>query len=131
MGLLISGVLAFGLYLISLQIVLSIWRPDFINGYYLLLVLSTSFGTSIGGFIAWFERDYTVIFQGLIIAIVFVCSLTGAYIGLQRGIELMPDIPPWKYGLPILSLAIRGAVISANAPLLALAIYKALRSPRL
>ena len=130
LGLLLSSVLSFGFYLVSIPIIVSVLQPDVVNGV-ALTVLTMGTGAGIGSFIAWFERDRKLKAYLLLAALVIASGVADAYLGLLRGIELMPTHLPWQYGLPVLSEAIRGAVISANVPPLVWAVYKAMRNVRI
>ena len=56
LGLFVSAVLGFGLYVMSLPVVLSIWGYG--DSLAMLLVLATSIGAGIGSYITWFDRNY-------------------------------------------------------------------------
>ena len=129
LGLFVSAVLGFGLYVMSLPFVLSIWGYG--DSVVMLLVWSTGIGAGVGSFITWFDRDFTFRIHILALAIILVCSLTGAWLGLQRGIDVGAIHPIWKPGIPETSVTVMGAVISANVPMFVLSLYKAAKHPRL
>lgn len=124
LGLLVSGGLAGLVYFLSLPFLISLLQPEVINGLVVTLV-TISLGAGIGAYFTWFERDIKPRVQISLFVLTFFFTIAGAYIGLLRGIELMPSYPSYKFGLPVLWLTARGAVIGANIPLLAIAIYKA------
>lgn len=126
LGLLLSVSLSFGFYFMSLPIITLIWRPESISGLW-VTILTTGVGASVGGFLGWFDNNNIWSVQLLLYIITLSAALLGAYVGLQQGAELQPSQEPWKYGIPLLSLTIRGAVVGANAPLLAIWTFLELR----
>ncbi len=129
LGLFVSATLGFGLYVMSLPVALSIWGYG--DSVVMLLLWTTGIGSSIGSFITWFDRDLKLRAHALVFVVVFACSMVGAWLGLQRGIDVGAIHPIWRPGIPETSVTVMGAVISANVPLLALGLYKAIRDPRL
>ena len=130
LGLFVSGTLAAAFYFLTLPFLISILRPEIINGL-LVTILTISIGAGVGAYFTWFERDVKLNVQVALFVLTFVFTIVGAYIGLQRGIELMPSYPAYKFGLPVLWLTARGAIVSANTPLLAMAIYRAWTNRRM
>lgn len=131
LGLFVSGMLGFGLYVMMLPIALSIWGYGTSASLVLLLIFSTGIGAGIGSYLTWFERDFRVGMHAALFAVAIGCALVGAWLGLLRGIDVGALHPIWKPGIPTISVAAMGAVISANLPLLAFALYRAIKDPRL
>ncbi len=131
LGLFVSGMLGFGLYVMMLPLALSIWGYGNSTSLIMLLVFSTGIGAGIGGYLTWFERDFRAGMHAALFAVAVGCALVGAWLGLLRGIEVGALHPIWKPGFPMISVATMGAVISANLPLLAFALYRTIRDPRL
>ena len=131
LGLFVSGMLGFGLYVLMLPLALSIWGYGNSASLIMLLVFSTGIGAGIGGYLTWFERDFRAGMHAALFAVAVGCALVGAWLGLLRGIEVGALHPIWKPGFPMISVATMGAVISANLPLLAFALYRTIRDPRL
>ena len=129
LGLFVSTVLGFGLYVMSLPLALSIWGYG--DSVVMLLVWSTGIGAALGSFITWFDRDFNLGRHALVLVVLLVCSLLGAWLGLQRGIDVGAIHPIWKPGIPETSVTVMGTVISANIPMLALRLYRAVKDPRL
>ena len=131
LGLFVSGMLGFGLYVMMLPLALSIWGYGNSASLILLLIFSTGIGAGIGSYLTWFERDFRVGMHAALFAVAIGCALIGAWLGLLRGIDVGALHPIWKPGIPTISVAAMGAVISANLPLLAFALYRAIKDPRL
>lgn len=129
LGLFVSSALGFGLYVISLPVVLSIWGYG--GSVVVLLILATSIGAGIGSYITWFERDFKVSTHALLLAVALGCAVMGAWLGLLRGIDVAVFHPIWKAGNPEIAVPVMGAVIAANIPLLVLGLYRAIKDPRL
>lgn len=129
LGLFVSAALGFGLYVLTLPVALSIWGYG--DSVVMLLLWSTGIGAAVGSFIVWFDRDFNLGMHALALAVVLVCSMVGAWLGLQRGIDVGALHPIWKPGIPETSVTVMGAVISANVPMLAFGLYRAIRDPRL
>ena len=128
-GLFVSSLMGFGLYVMSLPLALSIWGYG--NSVVYLLLFTTGIGAGVGGYLAWFDRDFKLGAQAALLAVAVICALAGAYFGMQRGIDVGAVHPIWRPGIPETSVTAMGAVISANAPLLALSLYRAIKNPRL
>ena len=127
LGLFVSSVLGFGLYVMTLPVVLSIWGYG--DSMVALLLLTTSVGAAIGSYITWFDRDFNLGIHALLLTVALICALIGAWLGY--GIGVSADHPIWKSGIPETSVTTMGAVIGANAPLFALGLYRAIMDPRL
>lgn len=127
LGLFVSASMGFGLYVLSLPVVLSIWGD--VDSVVMLLLLTTGIGSGIGSYVTWFDRNHEVNVHVLLLAIAVICALTGAWFGFQRGLAV--DHPVWRPGLPETNITWMAAVISANTPLFLLALYKTIRDPRL
>ena len=127
LGLFVSAVLGFGLYVMSLPVVLSIWGYG--DSLAMLLVLATSIGAGIGSYITWFDRNYNFGVHALLLVVALACAVVGAWLGYGVGVGL--DHPIWKPGIPETSFTTIGAVIGANMPLLTLGLYRTIRDPRL
>ena len=126
-ALFVAAVLGFGLYVMSLPIALSIWGD--VDSVVMLLVLTTSIGAGIGSYITWFDRNFNLGVQALLLVVALTCAVSGAWLGYEIGVGL--DHPIWKPGIPETSITTTGAVIGANVPLLLLGLYNAIRDPRL
>ena len=131
LGLFVSSALGGGLYVLTLPVVLSIWGYGSNLSLTLLLLIAMSLGAGVGSYITWFERDLRLGAHALLFAVALGCALVGAYLGLLRGLEVGLLHPIWRPGIPETSVTAMGAVISANIPLLALALYRAIKNPRL
>lgn len=127
LGLFVSAVLGFGLYVMSLPVALSIWGYG--DSLVALLVLATGIGAAIGSYITWFDREFKLGVHALLLIIALTCALSGAWLGYRIGIDV--DHPIWKPGIPETSITTMGAVISANIPLFVLGLYRAIKDPRL
>ena len=127
LGLFVSAVLGFGLYVLSLPVALSIWGYG--DSLVTLLVLATSIGAGIGSYITWFDRNFNLGVQVLLLVVALAGAVTGAWLGYGVGVGL--DHPIWKPGIPETSVTTMGAVIGANVPLFLLGLFKAIRDPRL
>ena len=127
LGLFVSAVLGFGLYVLSLPVALSIWGYG--DSLVTLLVLATSIGAGIGSYITWFDRNFNLGVQVLLLVVALTGAVTGAWLGYGVGVGL--DHPIWKPGIPETSITTMGAVIGANVPLFLLGLFKAIRDPRL
>ena len=126
-SLFVAAVLGFGLYVLSLPVALSIWGYG--DSLVTLLVLATSVGAGIGSYITWFDRNFNLGVQALLLVVVLTCAVSGAWLGYGVGVGL--DHPIWKPGIPETSVTTMGAVIGANVPLFLLGLYNAIRDPRL
>ena len=127
LGLFVSAVLGFGLYVMSLPVALSIWGYG--DSLVMLLVLATGIGAGIGSYITWFDRNFKFGVQALLLVMALTCAVSGAWLGYGVGVGL--DHPIWKPGIPETSITTMGAVIGANVPLFLLGLYNAIRDPRL
>ena len=127
LGLFVAAVLGFGLYVMSLPVVLSTWGD--VDSVVMLLILTTGVGAGIGSYVTWFDRNFTLGVHILLLVVALTCALVGAWLGFQRGVAILH--PVWRPGIPETSITVMGAVISSNVPLLALGLYKAIRDPRL
>ena len=127
LGLFVSAALGFGMYVLSLPVVLSIWGD--VGAVVMLLILTTGIGSGIGSYATWFDRNNELGVHALLLAIALTCALIGAWFGFQRGLAV--DHPVWRPGLPETNITWMFAVISANVPLFLLALYKTVRDPRL
>ena len=128
-ALFVSAVVGFGSYVMIQALYLSIWGYG--GGVVAVLVFTTGIGAGIGSYIAWLDREHKLGTQALLLAIALACGLLGAYLGLQRGIDLGALHPIWKPGIPEIHITTVGAVIGANIPMFALGLFKAIRDPRL
>ena len=128
-SLFVAGALGFGLYVMLQALYLSIWGYG--GGVVAVLVLSTGIGAGIGSYISWFDKDFNVGGQVLLLTVALTFGLVGAWLGLQRGIDIGALHPIWKPGIPEIHITTMGAVIGANVPLLLLGLYNAIRDPRL
>ena len=129
LGLFVAAALGFGLYVMSLAMYVSIWGYG--SGVVAVLVLSSGIGSAIGSYLTWLDRDYKVASHAILFVVVLMCTLLGAWLGLQRGIDVGTIHPIWKPGIPEISVTVMGAVISANVPMFVLGLYKAAKHPRL
>ena len=127
LGLFIAAVLGFGLYVMSLPVALSVWGD--VDSVIMLLILTTGIGAGIGSYLTWFDHNFKFGVHALLLAVALACALLGAWLGFQRGVSI--DHPVWRPGIPETSITVIGAVISANIPLLALGLYRAIKDPRL
>ena len=129
LGLFVAAALGFGLYVMSLAMYVSIWGYG--TGVVAVLVLSTGIGSAIGSYLTWLDRDHKLGAHALLVIVVLACAMAGAWLGLQRGIDVGSIHPIWKPGIPEISVTVMGAVISANVPMFVLSLYKAAKHPRL
>ena len=127
LGLFVSAALGFGLYVVSLPLVLSTWGR--VDSVVALLVLTTAVGAGIGSYITWFDRNFRPGVQVLLLVTALTCALIGAWLGFLRGASI--DHPAWRPGIPETNITWIFAVISANVPLILLALYRVIRDPRL
>ena len=128
-ALFVAAVVGFGSYVMLPALYLSIWGYG--EGVVAVLVFTTGIGSGIGSYIAWLDREHKIGVQALLLAIALVCGLLGAWLGLQRGIDLGVLHPIWKPGIPEIHITTVGAVIGANIPMFALGLFKAIKDPRL
>ncbi len=129
LGLFVSASLGFGLYVMLLAIYVSSWGYG--SGVVGVLVVSTGVGAGVGSYITWFDRDFDIRTQTLLLLIALVFGLAGAWLGLQRGIDLGAIHPIWKPGIPEIHITTVGAVLGSNIPTFALGLFKAVKDPRL
>ena len=129
LGLFVAAALGFGLYVMMLALYVSTWGYG--GGVVTVLVLSTGIGAGVGSYITWLDRDYKIGMQASLLAVALACGLVGAWLGLQRGIDLGALHPIWKPGIPEIHITTVGAVIGANIPMFVLGLLKAIRDPRL
>ena len=127
LGLFVSAVLGFGLYVLSLPVALSIWGYG--DSLVTLLVLATSIGAGIGSYLTWFDRNFILGVHALLLVVALTCAVSGAWLGYGYGVGL--DHPIWKPGIPETSVTTMGAVIGANVPLFLMGMYRAIKDPRL
>lgn len=125
LGLFVSAALGFGLYVLSLPTVLSL-RGD-AGSVIMLLVLTSGIGAAIGSYVTWFDRNFRFGVHALLLGVALTCALVGAWLGYEYGVAI--DHPIWRPGIPETSFTVIGAVISANAPLFALGLYRAVKDP--
>lgn len=129
LGLFVAASLGFGLYVMTLALYVSIWGYG--GGVVAVLVLSTGIGSAFGSYITWLDREYRLGAQALLLALALVCGLCGAWLGLQRGIDIGALHPIWRPGIPEISVTTIWAVVGASIPMFALGLWKAIRDPRL
>ena len=128
-ALFVAAALGFGLYVMMLALYVSIWGYG--GGVVAVLVLSTGIGAGAGSYIAWLDREHNLRTQALLLLIALAFGLVGAWLGLQRGIDIGAIHPIWKPGIPEIHITTVGAVIGANIPMFALGLFKAFKDPRL
>ncbi len=128
-ALFVAAVMGFGSYVMIQALYLSIWGYG--GGVVTVLVFTTGVGAGVGSYIAWLDREHKLGAQVLLLAIALAFGLVGAYLGLQRGIDIGALHPIWKPGIPEIHITTVGAVIGANIPMFALGLFKAIRDPRL
>ena len=128
-ALFVAAVVGFGSYVMIQALYLSIWGYG--GGVVAVLVFTTGVGAGVGSYIAWLDREYKLGAQVLLLAIALAFGLVGAYLGLQRGIDIGALHPIWKPGIPEIHITTVGAVIGANIPMFVLGLFKAIRDPRL
>ena len=128
-ALFVAAVVGFGSYVMIQALYLSIWGYG--GGVVVVLVLTTGVGSGIGSYIAWLDREHKLGTQVFLLAVALLFGLAGAYLGLQRGIDIGALHPIWKPGIPEIHITTVGAVIGANIPMFALGLFKAIRDPRL
>ena len=128
-ALFVAAVVGFGSYVMMQALYLSIWGYG--EGVVAVLVFTTGLGAGIGSYIAWLDREHRLGTQALLLAIALAFGLVGAYLGLQRGIDIGAIHPIWKPGIPEIHITTVGAVLGANIPMFALGLFKAIRDPRL
>lgn len=128
-ALFVAAVLGFGAYVMIQALYLSIWGYG--GGVVAVLVFTTGLGAGIGSYIAWLDREHNLRIQALLVVVALAFGLVGAYLGLQRGIDVGAIHPIWKPGIPEIHITTVGAVIGANIPMFALGLFKAVRDPRL
>lgn len=128
-ALFVAAALGFGLYVMTLALYVSIWGYG--GGVVAVLVLSTGIGAGAGSYIAWLDREHNLRTQVLLLLIALAFGLVGAWLGLQRGIDIGAIHPIWKPGIPEIHITTVGAVIGANIPMFALGLFKAFKDPRL
>ena len=129
LGLFIAAALGFGLYVMALAMYVSSWGYG--GGVVVVLVLSTGIGAGVGSYITWLDREHSLRVQALLLSIALAFGLAGAWLGLERGIDLGALHPIWKPGIPEIRSTTELAVVGANIPMFALGLYKAIRDPRL
>jgi len=125
LGLFVSATLGFGLYVLSLPIVLSVWGD--VNTIVMLLVLTSGIGAGVGSYVTWFDRNFRFGVHALLLGVALTCAVVGAWLGFEYGAAI--DHPIWRPGIPETSVTVIGAVISANVPLFALGLYRAVKDP--
>jgi hypothetical protein len=130
LGLFLSSLAGIALYLLSLIAVISVFEVAKVN-FAILAVLALGVGAGTGSFIAWMNRELPLRLQALELLLPVAASVAGAWVGLQRGLELDAIKLVGTPGVPALSVATIGAVLAANIPVVALAIVKAIRNPRI
>ena len=91
-ALFVAAVLGFGLYVMSLPVALSIWGYG--DSLVMLLVLATGIGAGIGSYITWFDRNFNLGVQALLLVMALTCAVSGAWLGYGVGVGL--DHPIWK-----------------------------------
>ena len=128
-ALFVAAVLGFGSYVMIQALYLSIWGYG--EGVVAVLVFTTGLGAGIGSYIAWLDREHKLGIQALLVVVALAFGLVGAYLGLQRGIDIGAIHPIWKPGIPEIHITTVGAVLGANIPMFALGLFKAIRDPRL
>ena len=128
-ALFVAAVVGFGSYVMLQALYLSIWGYG--GGVVAVLVFTTGIGAGIGSYIAWLDREHNLGTQALLVVVALAFGLVGAYLGLQRGIDIGAIHPIWKPGIPEIHITTVGAVIGANIPMFALGLFKAVRDPRL
>ena len=128
-ALFVAAVMGFGSYVMIQALYLSIWGYG--GGFVGVLVLTTGIGSGIGSYIAWLDREHKFGAQALLFAIALAFGLLGAWLGLQRGLDVGALHPIWKPGIPEIHITTVGAVLGANIPMFALGLFKAIRDPRL
>ena len=88
-------------------------------------------GAAVGAFLAWLDRDATLTKYLFLLIVALIAAFVGASIGLQRGTELDAYKLVGTPGIPALSVAIIGAVLGANIPLVVIGLVNGIRDPRI
>ena len=129
LGLFLAVILGVGPYIVLvIPVVHSIWEVKDIN-FGLVAVLAIGFGTGVGSFLAWLDRDLARPAMLLMLLLAIAFSIIGAWIGLHESRDVYKLVG--NPGSPALTGIAVGAMIGGNAINLPFWILKAVRSPRL
>ncbi len=128
LGIFLSAIMGILLYIIALQVALSIWAVVEIN-YAAFGILTIGAGAGAGGFLGWLDRDIGSRALMLALAFTLASAALGGWAGLLIGGDAYKLVG--KPGIPALSSMIIGATGGANAAALLMWTMRTARLTRL
>ncbi len=112
LGIFLSAVMGLLLYIIALQVALSIWAVVEIN-YAAFGILTIGAGAGAGGFLGWLDRNIGSRALMLTLALTLASAALGGWAGLLIGGDAYKLVG--KPGIPALSSIIIGTIAGGNA----------------